>query len=149
MTGTNQRDNHYVYGTCSKCAETNVLIYELDNDLLCAEDYRNKTRTIKKITHCDKCGEPNAVRDPSHRRNEYLCWSCHQENGFVVGNSVVKRAIGSLVNNFTRGGKIKCAAAGYGSDCDNNIKPRGSWGGRSLCDNHGKIPPKPVKGTKS
>ena len=149
MTGTNQRNNSYVYGTCSKCAQDDVLVYELDNNLLCAEDYRNKTRTIKKITHCDKCGEPNAVRDPSHRRNEYLCWSCHQENGFVVGNSVVKRAIVSLVNNFTRGSKIKCDAAGYGSDCDSNVKPRGPWNGRALCDKHGKIPPKPVKGNKS
>jgi hypothetical protein len=69
--------------------------------------------------------------------------------GFVVNDSVIKRAIVSLVNNFTRGAKIKCDAAGYGSDCDNNVKPRGPWGGRALCDTHGKTPPKPQKGTKS
>lgn len=147
--GTSQREHNYVYDTCSVCQESNVLVYELNNSLLCAEHYRDKTRLIKRATPCDKCGADNAVRDPSHRRNEYLCWSCHQENGFVVNDSVIKRAIVSLVNNFTRGTKMKCDAAGYGSDCDNNIKPRGPWGGRALCDKHGKTPPKPQKGTKS
>jgi len=149
MTGTNQREQTYVYGTCLVCAESNVLVYELNNNLLCAEHYRDRTRTIKRTTHCDNCGADNAVRDPSHRRNEYLCWTCHEANGFVIDNSIIKRAIVSLVNNFTRGEKIKCDAAGYGSDCDNNIKPRGQWGGRMLCNSHGKIPPKPEKGTKS
>ena len=149
MTGTNQREKVYVYGTCLVCSESNVLVYELDNNLLCAEHYRDRTRNIKRITPCDKCGSGNAVRDPSHRRNEYLCWSCHEKNGFAVDNSIVKRAIVSLVNNFTRGTKAKCDAAGYGSDCDNNIKPRGPWNGRMLCNNHGKTPPKPEKGTKS
>jgi hypothetical protein len=147
--GTSQREHIYVYDTCSVCQESNVLVYELNDSLLCAEHYRDKTRLIKRATPCDKCGADNAVRDPSHRRNEYLCWSCHQENGFVVNDSVIKRAIVSLVNNFTRGTKIKCDAAGYGSDCDNNVKPRGPWGGRALCDTHGKTPPKPQKGTKS
>jgi hypothetical protein len=147
--GTNQREQIYIYDACSLCAESNVLVYELDGNLLCAEHYRDRTRTIKRITPCDKCGAGNAVRDPSHRRNEYLCWSCHQENGFAVDSSIVKRAIVSLVNNFTQGTKIKCDAAGYGTDCDNNIKPRGPWNGRSLCDKHGKIPPKPVKSKKS
>jgi hypothetical protein len=147
--GTSQREQIYVYDTCSVCQESNVLVYELNNRLLCAEHYRDKTRTIKRATPCDKCGADNAVRDPSHRRNEYLCWSCHGEDGFVVNDSVVKRAIVSLVNNFTRGSKIKCDAAGYGSDCDSNVKPRGPWGGRALCDTHGKTPPKPQKGTKS
>ena len=147
--GTSQREHIYVYDTCSVCQESNVLVYELNNSLLCAEHYRDKTRLIKRATPCDKCGADNAVRDPSHRRNEYLCWSCHQENGFVVNDSVIKRAIVSLVDNFTRGSKIRCDAAGYGSDCDNNVKPRGPWGGRALCDTHGKTPPKPQKGTKS
>ena len=103
MTGTNQREQVYVYGTCLVCAESNVLVYELDDNLLCAEHYRDRTRHIKRVTPCDKCGGDNAVRDPSHRRNEYLCWSCHEANGFVINNSVIKRAIVSLVDNFTRG----------------------------------------------
>jgi len=149
MTGTNQREQMYVYGVCSLCAESNVLVYELDGNLLCAEHYRDRTRRTKKIQHCDRCDKPNALRDSTHRRNEYLCWSCHEADGFAISNTVVKRAIVSLVSNFTRGSKSRCDAAGYGSDCDNNIKPRGPWGGRMLCNNHGKIPPKPQKGTKS
>ena len=147
--GTNQREQVYIYGTCLVCAESNVLVYELNDNLLCAEHYRDRTRTIKRTTPCDKCGADNAVRDPAHRRNEYLCWSCHEKNGFVVNDSVIKRAIVSLVNNFTRGNKIKCDAAGYGTECDTNIKPRGPWGGMALCDKHGKTPPKSQKGTKS
>ena len=149
MTGTNQREQIYVYDACSLCAEPNVLVYELDGNLLCSEHYRDRTRRTEKIQHCDRCDKPNALRDSTHRRNEYLCWSCHEADGFVISNTVVKRAIVSLVSNFTRGAKSRCDAAGYGSDCDNNIKPRGPWGGRMLCNNHGKIPPKPQKGTKS
>ena len=147
--GTNQREQVYIYGTCSLCSDTNVLVYDLDDVLYCATHYRDTTRQYKRIQSCDTCGSTPAVRDPNHRRNEYLCWKCHEKTGFTVNNTVIKRAIVSMVNNFTRGSKIKCDAAGYGSECDNNIKPRGPWGGRSLCDKHGKTPPKPQKGNKS
>ena len=79
MTGTNQREQVYVYGSCSSCSDTNVLVYELDNILICAEHYRRKTRLIKRTPPCDKCGPENAVRDPSHKRDEYLCWSCRED----------------------------------------------------------------------
>ena len=148
-SGTNQRDDVYVRGTCVMCAEKDVLVYEINDILYCAEHYRDVTRQYKRIQSCDFCGNTPAVRDPNHRRNEYLCWKCHEETGFTVNNTVIKRAIVSMANSFTRGSKIKCYAAGYGSECDNNIKPRGPWGGRSLCDKHGKTPPKPQKGTKS
>ena len=131
------------------CAEKDVLVYEINDILYCAEHYRDVTRQYKRIQSCDFCGNTPAVRDPNHRRNEYLCWTCHEETGFTVNNTVIKRAIVSMANSFTRGTKIKCDAAGYGTECDNNIKPRGPWGGRSLCDKHGKTPPKPQKGTKS
>lgn len=147
--GTNQREQHYVYGTCQQCQENEVLVYEIDDKLVCAEHYRNLTRNYKYVQTCDKCDGTPAVRDPNHRRNEYLCWSCHEEHGFVINNTVIKRAIISLAQNFTRGTKTKCAAAGYGTDCDNNVKPRGPWGGKSLCDKHGKTPPKKQKNTKS
>jgi hypothetical protein len=45
--------------------------------------------------------------------------------------------------------KVRCYAAGYGSDCDNNVKPRSAWGGKMMCNKHGKTPPKPEKGKKS
>ena len=145
--GTVQRDNIYVYDTCSLCGDTNVLVYLLDEQLVCASDYRKIVSTRKQIQHCDKCGAENALRDPAHRRNEYLCWSCH--DGFKVRNSVVKRAIAAINNSILVKTKARCYAAGYGSDCDANIKPRSAWGGKLLCNKHGKVIPKPQKNTKS
>lgn len=142
--GTIQREQVYVYDTCSLCGDTNVLVYEIDDKLVCASDYREITFTRKKIQHCDRCGAENAVRDPSHRRNEYLCWTCHQTDGFAINNSVVKRAI-ATINNSILTKRVKCDAAGYGTDCDFNVKPRSAWGGKLLCNRHGKTPPKKEK----
>jgi hypothetical protein len=128
------------------CAEKDVLVYEINDILYCAEHYRDVTRQYKRIQACDFCGNTPAVRDPNHRRNEYLCWKCHEETGFTVNNTVIKRAIVSMVERYIhRGPRVKCDAAGYGSGCDDNVKPRGAWGGKSLCDTHGKKPPKPNK----
>lgn len=142
--GTIQREQIYVYDTCSSCGDTNVLVYEIDDKLVCASDYREITFTRKKIQHCDRCGAENAVRDPAHRRNEYLCWTCHQTDGFAINNSVVKRAI-ATINNSILTKRVKCDAAGYGTDCDFNVKPRSAWGGKLLCNRHGKTPPKKEK----
>ena len=147
--GTVQREQIYVYGTCPLCNETDVLVYEHEEQLVCAYDYRNLVRNVRHVTACDTCGSPNAVRDPSHRRNEYLCWQCHMQNGFVVNNTVIKRALVSMISNFRHGSKVLCEAAGYGSACDNNIKPRGAWGGKMLCNTHGKEAPKKDNKTKS
>ena len=142
--GTIQREQIYVYDTCSSCGDTNVLVYEIDDKLVCASDYREITFTRKKIQHCDRCGAENAVRDPAHRRNEYLCWTCHQTDGFAINNSVVKRAI-ATINNSILTKRVRCDAAGYGTDCDFNVKPRSAWGGKLLCNRHGKTPPKKEK----
>jgi len=142
--GTIQREQIYVYDTCSLCGDTNVLVYEIDDKLVCASDYREITFTRKKIQHCDRCGAENAVRDPAHRRNEYLCWTCHQTDGFAINNSVVKRAI-AAINNSILTKRVKCDAAGYGTDCGFNVKPRSAWGGKLLCNRHGKTPPKKEK----
>jgi len=143
--GTVQREQVYVYGTCSSCSDTNVLVYEIDDVLVCANDYRKIVSTRNYIQHCDKCDSPYSVRDPDHRRNEYLCLTCHAENGFKINNSVVKRSITSLITELIKKERVQCAAAGYGSDCDNNVKPRSAWEGRSLCNVHGKKAPKKEK----
>lgn len=145
--GTVQREQIYVYDNCSLCSDTNVLVYQIDEQLVCASDYRKIASTRKKIQYCDKCGAEGAVRDPAHRRNEYLCWTCH--NGFEIRTSVVKRALAAINNSVLIRTKVKCYAAGYGSDCDANIKPRSAWGGKSLCNKHGKVPPKKEKKKKS
>ena len=94
--GTIQREGKYVYGTCSSCSDANVLVYQIDDRLVCAEDYRQIVRTYNYVQPCDRCEATPAMRDPSHRRNEYLCWDCHTGDGFVVGTSVVKRAIEAI-----------------------------------------------------
>ena len=145
-SGTNQRDDIYVRGTCVMCAEKDVLVYEINDILYCTEHYRDVTRQYHRVQSCDFCGNTPAVRDPNHRRNEYLCWKCHEQTGFTVNNTVIKRAIVSMVDRYIhRGPRTKCDAAGYGTACDDNVKPRGQWGGKSLCDTHGKKPPKPNK----
>ena len=146
--GTVQREQIYIYDTCSLCGDTNVLVYEIDDKLVCANDYRQITYTRKKVQLCDECGAENALRDPAHRKNVYLCWTCHGKNGFAVNNSVVKRAL-AAINNSILTKRIKCDASGYGTDCDFNVKPRSAWGGKLLCNRHGKTPPKKEKKKKS
>lgn len=146
--GTVQREQIYVYDTCSSCGDTNVLVYELDDKLVCANDYRKAVCNNRYVTPCDICGAPNAMRDPIHRRNEFLCWDCQQKNGFIIKDSVIRRALASMHTALTKE-KVRCYAAGYGSDCDNNVKPRSAWGGKMLCNVHGRTPPKPEKGKKS
>lgn len=145
--GTNQREQQYVRGVCLMCGEADVLLYAHDNALVCATDYRRLVRNVKWSQPCDKCGAPKAVRDPAHRRNEYLCISCHNENGILeVKTTVFKRALVALTNALPNTQpKVQCYLHNYGTDCDDNIKPRGAWGGKSLCNVHGKKPPKDTK----
>jgi hypothetical protein len=148
--GTNQREQRYVYDTCSSCGDTNVLVYELDEKLMCSDDYKKLTANVRFVQHCDRCDYPSSVRDPSHRRNEYLCSTCHEQDGFLVRTSITKRALVALTTALKKTEKLECYAAGYGTDCDNNnLKPRGPWGGKVLCNKHGKTPPKPEKAKKS
>jgi hypothetical protein len=96
--GTIQRDKIYVYDTCAVCSEQNVLVYECGDSLMCAEHARVWMRQNPRKQLCDKCGTDELVfRDPGHRRNEYLCFSCHRENEFVPRNTVVFRAIKKIL----------------------------------------------------
>jgi len=92
--GTIQKDQVYVYGTCEQCQETNALVYECGEQLLCAEHSRQYARSHPLKPYCDRCGKQEKVfRDPSHRRNEYLCMGCHADDGFLVRDSVTGRAV--------------------------------------------------------
>lgn len=146
--GTVQREHIYVRGTCEQCGESDTLVYELDAKLICAEDYRKAVRNLKFITACDQCGATPSFRDPAHRRNEYLCAGCHSKNDFNTNNTVVKRVLVQIFKGLP-GSKVRCLGESADSPCDDNIKPRGAWGGKSLCNVHGRIPPKPIRDTKS
>lgn len=141
--GTIQRDQIYVYGNCQKCQEQNVLVYAVGELLLCAEDTRQHAFRSVHVPHCDKCGvQDKVVRDPSHRRNEYLCMSCHVENGFMIVDTVTNRVVRStFTSTYERPArpKIKCYVDNH--DCDDNIKPRGQWDGKMLCNKHGRVAP--------
>ena len=92
--GTIQRDKVYVYGTCERCQEANALVYECGEQLLCAEHSRQYARSHPLKPYCDRCMKQDKVfRDPSHRRNEYLCMSCHADDGFLIRDSVTGRAV--------------------------------------------------------
>ena len=92
--GTVQREQIYIYDTCQQCGEQNALVYERGELLLCAEDSRAYAKTHPLKPYCDRCGkQENVVRDPSHRRNEYLCMSCHADDGFLIQDSVTGRAV--------------------------------------------------------
>lgn len=141
--GTVQRDQVYVYGTCEQCQEANVLVYEREDKLLCAEHTRAHIHRNPALPYCDRCGkQDNVVRDPSHRRNEYLCFACHINDGFIIRDSVTGRAVRQVHTPYVRPNvqKVKCYADV--PDCDDNVKPRGAWGGKMLCNKHGRTPPK-------
>jgi hypothetical protein len=92
--GTIQKDQVYVYGTCERCQETNALVYECGEQLLCAEHSRQYAHSHPLKPYCDRCGKQEKVfRDPSHRRNEYFCMSCHADDGFLIRDSVTGRAV--------------------------------------------------------
>lgn len=146
--GTIQRDKVYVYGTCEKCSADNVLVYECGEQLLCAEHARQYAFANPPLPYCDKCGEQKKVtRDPSHRRNEYLCMQCHDANGGIgAKDSVVDRMLRAVFSGqLKKPEKIKCYAASASTDCDNNVKPRSAWGGKMLCNTHGRVAPKKEK----
>lgn len=143
--GTIQRDKVYVYAACELCSVgTEVLVYDRGGQLLCAEHTRAYAVANPPAPICDRCQREAAiVRDPTHRRNEYLCLQCHKSDGFTINSSVTGKAVRTMLSPMKTiiAEKTKCEAAGYGSDCDQNVKPRGPWGGKMLCNTHGKIPP--------
>jgi|694.fasta_scaffold138079_3 hypothetical protein len=101
--GTIQREHVYVYDTCMQCQEQNVLVYECGEQLLCAEHSRQYARKNPLPQYCDRCGKQDkVVRDPGHRRNEYLCMSCHADDGFLIHDSVTARAVKSALELPTK-----------------------------------------------
>lgn len=63
------------------CAECGTVVNRVF-DGLCASCSRDlASRTPFRGTPCDGCGRPGAVRNPSSKKNEYFCVSCHGERG--------------------------------------------------------------------
>ena len=143
--GTIQREHIYVRGNCEAdaCKETDTLIYECGDKLFCAEHTRQYARQNPPQPVCDRCGaQRNVVRDPGHRRNEYLCFRCHEADGFMPSDSVTGRTIKNLMQPILNRVKLECYAKNKGTECDGSLKPRSAWGGKILCNKHGHKPPK-------
>jgi hypothetical protein len=103
--GTNQRDAVYVYGSCDLCnVDERVLIYDAGANLVCAEHMRQLIKANPRSQKCDNCEYRGPVfREAGHRRNEYLCLTCHQVNGVRVHHSTSTRVLQELLVEINAG----------------------------------------------
>ena len=141
-----------VRGTCSQNPEhVDRLVYvpwngrAYEGPPICSDCYRARARAAPlPVQECDRCQGAPAFRDPSHRRNEYLCGDCHAANGYFLGarqlaGNVARSAPTLRESTDGRAGRasVICEAHGYGTECRGEIKPRGGVNvGRSLCSFH-------------
>lgn len=137
LKGTVSRLGRYVRGQCEVdgCPEDDALLYDSwdDSTLMCAPHSRRRAKDVKHVERCDKCGRENAWRDPLSGKNEFFCAQCHAENGTVFQNRWADRArVGRVLGLRER---VKCEAAGYGSDCKGEIKYRSAQK-MTLCNGH-------------
>lgn len=84
-------------GPCAVCCDDNLLkMYELDGQRMCASCYRAMARRVsaRHSQPCDRCRKSGAYRNPVHRRNEYLCSTCHgaDDTPLVLTSSVAHLA---------------------------------------------------------
>lgn len=137
LAGTVSRLGQYVRGTCARCQETDALVYDTLDDptLLCASCSRIRAFENPRVEVCDECGGDHAWRDPVTGKNEFYCATCHGKNGTIFQNRWANSArVGRVLGMHA---KAKCTAAGYGTDCKGEIKPRGGeFKGRLLCNKH-------------
>lgn len=118
-------------GTCTGCGDEDVILHQGD---VCANCYRQASNRDQPYP-CDRCGQGKAFRDPVHRRDEYLCQTCHLEDGYVPGErAMITRVQARVGATHSQGRREPCIAAGHGTACKGQIKPRGKLG--VLCDFH-------------
>lgn len=126
-------------GECSedKCPEENPILYVGEDGVRrCAHHHTRLGGVDRDRAYpCDNCGEAPAFRDPAHRVDEMLCPRCHERDGYVPGErSMITRVMKRVGVTHSKGTKAVCIAAGRGTDCKGQIKPRGKLG--VLCDFH-------------
>ena len=115
-----------------------MLLYDttVGGELVCASGYRKWTRTQPPIKQsCDKCGAVgNVWRDPIPRKNEYLCVKCHNPEALFLNRWANKARQSEPLSKERR---AVCVAAGYGTECKGEVKPRGGQHkGMQLCNKH-------------
>lgn len=124
-------------GRCGRkdCPEEDCILHEAeDGVLVCADHYRRQSNRDKPYP-CDTCGEGPAFRDPMHRRDEMLCMRCHNKDGYVPGERAMVTKLASRQGvEHPMARRVKCIAAGHGTDCGGEIKQRGKLG--TICNKH-------------
>lgn len=123
-------------------------LYELEGSpgvMVCAPCSREASAPYryKRVQRCDRDpereGPPThsaAFRDPSHRKNVYLCIECHKANGYVLSDSSMLSKLDRVSKRHHLGRKEPCIAAGYGTECSGQTKQRSNLG--VLCDFHAR-----------
>lgn len=124
-------------GTCTSCGAEDEL---LDEDPARCADCRRKTaqrHQAEMFYPCDRCGAEEAFRDPAHRKDIYLCTPCHNAEGyFPAERAMITKVQARVGATHSQGRQDPCIAAGYGTACSGQIKPRGKRG--VLCDFHAR-----------
>jgi hypothetical protein len=128
--------------TCREGHEARRLFPDASSDsdepVLCAEHSRPIAQRLSKgrVASCDKCGHEGAWRNPYTRRNEYLCAVHHAESGDGVIQNKWAGA-GRVTGSAPLGVREReaCVAAGVGSDCRGEVRPRGREA-QPLCNAH-------------
>lgn len=119
--------------TYKGCTEDNAVLF--GDPQVCAHHYRHTQAQRKKDYPCDRCGKERAFRDPANRVDEMLCADCHARNGYVpTERSMVSKVANRVSEPHSRGRTAVCIAAGRGTECHGQVKPRGKRG--DLCDFH-------------
>lgn len=129
--------NGPVRGTCSvHPEETDVLLYGWDREPdKCANAYRDEAYRAEHVQKCDRCPNLYAFRDPLGRKDEFLCMSCHREDGYVPGERAMITTVAARMGvTHSQGRQDPCIAAGGPTTCKGQVKPRGKLG--VLCDWH-------------
>lgn len=138
--GTSFADNRVVRGVCGQCGKDEALLYShpqpAEGDvLMCADCSRKRAKERPTKQACDNCGDTgNVWRDPVTRKNEYLCIKCHDPSALFQNRWANKVRESKPLSIHA---KAVCTAAGYGTDCKGEVKPRGGQHkGRLLCNKH-------------
>lgn len=135
--GTSFREDRIVRGECERCGEADALLYDhwSDEQLVCAGCQRVRAKEHPTPQACDRCGATgNVWRDPVTRKNEYLCERCHDPAKHFQNRWAPTVREGATLGIHP---KAVCAAAGYGTDCKGEVKPRGGQHkGMLLCNKH-------------
>jgi hypothetical protein len=84
---------------------------------------------------CDKCGHEGAIRDPAHRRDEYLCLDCQREAGYEPSErAMVFKTAARVGVTHSMARRATCILRDRGTPCGGEIKQRSDKG--MICNRH-------------